>query len=151
EISDAPIHIRGSVHRLGEVAPRGFLRVASTGSAPPMPTNESGRRQLADWLTDRRNPLTARVFVNRAWHWLFGAGLVRTPDNFGTTGELPSHPELLDHLTVQFVEGGWSVKKLVRGIVLSRTYRLGTGCSGRALVADPENRLFGRANRRRLE
>src|SRR5262249_19432316 len=97
------------------------------------------------------NPLTARVFVNRAWHWLFGAGLVRTTDNFGTAGERPSHPELLDHLALRFVEDGWSVKSLVRRIVLSRTYRPSSEGDNRARALAPETRLLARANRRRLE
>ncbi|HLF95470.1 MAG TPA: DUF1549 domain-containing protein, partial [Planctomycetota bacterium] len=149
EIGDLRIHIRGSVHTLGEKAPRGFLQVASQGPAPAMPARESGRRELADWLASPENPLTARVFVNRAWHWLFGAGLVRTTDNFGTTGEAASHPELLDHLAVRFVEEGGSVKKLVRRIVLSGTYRRSSG--GAAPEKDPENRLLWRQNRRRLD
>src|SRR5262249_3618910 len=94
---------------------------------------------------------TARVIVNRGWHWLFGAGLVRTTDTFGVTGEAPSHPELLDYLAVRFVDDGWSMKKLVRQIVLSHTYRLATASSSQALEADPENRLLWRMNRRRLE
>ena len=148
KIEDARVHVRGSVHNLGELAPRGFLRVARNGSVPVMPAGQSGRRELAEWITSPENPLTARVIVNRAWHWLFGSGIVRTTDNFGTTGERPSHPELLDHLAVSFVADGWSMKKLVRRIVLSRTYRQS---SDETDNADPENRLFGRANRRRLE
>jgi hypothetical protein len=97
------------------------------------------------------NPLTARVFVNRAWHWLFGAGIVRTTDTFGTTGEPPSHPELLDHLATRFVEDGWSIKTLVRRIVLSRTYRQSASASAEAAAKDPENRLLARQNRRRLD
>ena len=149
EIADLRIHIRGSVHTLGEKAPRGFLQVASAGAAPSLPARESGRRELAAWLSGRENPLTARVFANRAWHWLFGAGLVRTTDNFGTTGEAPSHPELLDALAVGFMEDGWSVKRLVRRIVLSEAYRRSSAAAG--LEKDPENRLFARANRRRLD
>ena len=119
-IEDTRVHVRGSVHNLGEAAPRGFLQVATYGDA----AGDARRTRAAgaSWPTGSRrpdNPLTARVIVNRAWHWLFGAGLVRTVDNFGTTGETPSHPELLDHLAVRFVEDGWSVKKLVRRIVLS--------------------------------
>jgi hypothetical protein len=150
-ITDARVHIRGSVHNQGELAPRGFLQVASTGTAASLPAGESGRRQLGEWLASKENPLPARVMVNRAWHWLFGAGLVRTTDNFGTTGELPSHRELLDYLAVRFVEDGWSVKQLVRQIVMSRTYRLGSGASRESQAADPENRLLGHANRRRLD
>lgn len=148
QIEDAKVHVRGSVHNQTQAVPRGFLQVATIGPVPTFPTNQSGRKELADWLASRDNPLTARVFANRAWHWLFGAGLVRTTDNFGTTGELPSHPELLDYLAVTFIEEGWSVKKLIRRIVLSRTYRQSVGTDHQA---DPENRLFGRANRRRLD
>jgi len=150
EIKDIPVHVRGSVHNLGEVVPRGFLSVASSGSVS-LPTDQSGRVQLADWLASRDNPLTPRVFVNRAWHWLFGAGIVRTVDNFGVTGESPSHPELLDHLAARFIEDGWSVKRLVRRIVLSRTYRQVAVADAAAVAADPENRLVARANVRRLD
>jgi hypothetical protein len=150
-VGDIPIHIRGSVHNLGALAPRGFLQIASHGAVPVIPENESGRQQLADWLASPDNPLTARVLVNRVWHWLFGAGLVRSPDNFGTTGDAPSHPELLDHLAAEFIADGWSVKQLLRRMVLSRTYGLSTADDAAALAADPENRLLWRMNRRRLE
>jgi cytochrome c553 len=150
KFKDLPIHIRGSVHNLGEVAPRGFLQVASCGECPTISADESGRRQLADWLASPDNPLTARVMVNRVWHWLFGSGLVRTTDNFGTTGESPSHPQLLDHLTVKFVEQGWSLKKLVREIVLSHAYQMTSAPNEAGLAADPENRLQWRMNRQRL-
>jgi hypothetical protein len=143
------IHIRGSIDNLGAIAPRGVLQVANYGPAPEMPTSSSGRLELADWIVDPANPLTSRVMVNRVWHWLFGVGLVRTVDNFGTTGELPSHPELLDHLAVQFVQHGWSVKKMIRTIVLSRTYRLSSLRGDQE--ADPENRLLAHMNRRRLD
>jgi hypothetical protein len=148
QIEDARVHLRGSVHNLGETVPRGFLRVATYGAAPMISKYQSGRRELADWIASPDNPLTARVIVNRMWHWLFGAGIVRTTDNFGTTGERPSDPELLDHLAVSFVADGWSIKNLIRRIVLSRTYR--QSAAGDA-SADPDNLLFGRANRRRLE
>ena len=116
---DTQIHVRGSVNNLGAKAPRGFLQVASYGPAPTIPDKQSGRRELGDWLASRDNPLPARVFVNRTWTWLFGTGLVRSPDNFGTTGDAPTHPELLDHLAVRFMDEGWSVKKLVREIELA--------------------------------
>jgi hypothetical protein len=148
-IADVRVHVRGSVHNLGDVAPRGVLRVALTGPAPSFPADQSGRLQLAEWLAGKDNPLPARVFANRAWHWLFGAGLVRTTDNFGTTGEAASHPELLDDLAARFVEDGWSVKKLVRAIVLSRTYRQTATADPRS--EDPENRLLAHQNRRRLD
>jgi hypothetical protein len=122
----------------------------------------SGRYELADWLASADNPLTARVFVNRVWHHLFGAGIVRTVDNFGSTGELPSHPELLDHLAIRFVEEGWSVKKLIREIVLSHTFQQSSRAhdGGRedgfakpqaGETVDPENRLLWRYNRRRVD
>jgi hypothetical protein len=151
---DANVCIRGNVHTLGDRVPRGFLGVATLGPAPAIPSDQSGRRELAEWLGSDRNPLTARVFANRAWHWLFGAGLVRTTDNFGTTGEPPSHPELLDHLAARFTGvDAWSVKRLVRRIVLSRTYRLSsaTDSDPMAAVVDAENRFLWRQNRRRLD
>src|SRR5262249_6766411 len=150
KIEDTQVHVRGSVHNLGDTAPRGFLRVATIGPVPPLPSDSSGRRELAAWLAARDNPLTARVIVNRVWHWLFGAGLVRSTDNFGTTGETPSHPELLDDLAVRFMEHGWSIKGLVRQVVLSRAYQLSSSDDRRARAVDPENRLLWRMNRRRL-
>ena len=149
-IEDAKVHVRGSVQTQTEVAPRGFLTVAVHGTPPAIPKNQSGRKELAAWIASKDNPLTARVFANRAWHWLFGAGIVRTVDNFGTTGELPSNPELLDHLALTFQQD-WSVKKLVRAIVLSRTYQQSAAGDPATVTADPENRLFGRTNRQRLE
>jgi hypothetical protein len=151
EVEDIRIHVRGSVHTLGEPAPRGVLTVATYGDPPAMPSHESGRRELANWLADGRNPLTARVYVNRVWHWLFGAGLVRTTDNFGTTGETPSHPELLDHLAIRFMDEGWSVKSLIRRIVLSRTYHLSSVDDPKARAVDPENRFLWKMSRRRLD
>jgi hypothetical protein len=151
KIEDCRVHVRGSVHNQTELAPRGFLQVAMTGPAPTMPASESGRRQLADWLAAKDNPLTARVYANRAWHWLMGVGLVRTTDNFGTTGEKPSHPELLDYLAAGLIEEGWSCKKLIRTIVLSRTYRQSSVADAKAAAVDPENRLLSHMNRRRLE
>ena len=149
-IEDASIHIRGSVHNLGAKVPRGFLTVAHRGQMPSMPANQSGRLELADWIASDDNPLTARVIVNRVWCWLMGDGLARSVDNLGTTGDAPSHPELLDHLASQFVRDGWSIKRLVREIVLSRTYQLSSQADSRALTADRENRLYSRMNRRRL-
>ena len=149
-IEDAPIHIRGSVHNLGATVPRGFLTVAHRQEMPRMPEEQSGRLELAEWIASNDNPLTARVIVNRVWCWLMGEGLVRSVDNFGTTGEAPSHPELLDHLAARFMGEGWSLRKLVREIVLSRTYQLSSHADGSALTVDPENRLCSRMNRRRL-
>ena len=151
QIGDTFVHIRGSVHNVGETVPRGFLQVAHDGAMPQFTTLESGRRELADWLASSQNPLPARVMVNRVWSWMFGAGLVRTVDNFGATGEPPSHPELLDHLTLRFIAEGWSVKKLVRELALSHAYQLSTQDHAANRAADPDNRLWWRMNRRRMD
>lgn len=151
QIGDSVIHIRGDVHNLGVPAPRGFLQVALYGAVSAIPTQESGRRELGDWIVDQANPLTARVLANRIWHWIFGRGIVRTTDNFGTTGERPSHPELLDYLACRLLENDWSIKKLIREIVLSRTYRLSSAEQADAIKVDPENRLLWRMNRRRID
>ena len=151
EVGDTRVHVRGSVHNQGDEVPRGFLQVATYGDVPGISAGQSGRRELGAWLSSRENPLTARVLVNRAWHWLFGAGLVRTTDNFGAVGESPSHPELLDRLALQFMDRGWSVKQLVREMVLSRTYRLSSAVNPPGQARDPENRLLWRMNRRRLD
>ncbi|WP_197441353.1 DUF1549 domain-containing protein [Thalassoglobus neptunius] len=148
EISDYAVCIRGNVHQLGEPVERGFLSVIDEEERK-LPGDQSGRLELADWIASPENPLTARVYVNRIWHHLFGTGLVRTVDNFGLPGEVPSHPELLDHLAIQFIEGGWSTKELIRKIVLSRTYQLASGTS-HPNHSDPDNRLLSRQNRRRL-
>lgn len=147
EISDTQIRVRGVQKQKGDTVPRGFLHVA-LNTEPAIPANESGRKELADWIASAQNPLTARVFVNRVWSWLFGAGIVRTVDIFGTTGEKPSHPELLDYLASRFVEEGWDVKRLIREIVLSHTWQQAVAKSA---ASDPENRLFAHANRRRLD
>jgi hypothetical protein len=148
---DAPLLERGEVGKPGKPVPRGFPRVVAIPDASKIPSDHSGRLELARWLTHPDHPLTARVMANRVWHHLFGAGLVRTVDNFGFSGERPSHPELLDHLAVRFVAGGWSVKKLVREIVLSRTYRQASTFDATAFRADPDNRLRWRADKRRLD
>jgi hypothetical protein len=152
KVDDCHICIRGNFHNRGEKVPRGFLQVLG-GPGPALTAKESGRRELAAWLASRDNPLTVRVMVNRIWHWLFGAGLVRTVDTFGVTGEPPSHPELLDYLATRFVDEGWSVKKLVRAMVLSSTYQMASEASapGRGQQVDPENRLLWRMHRKRLE
>ena len=147
---DVRVHVRGETTNLGEVAPRGVLRVVPN-AARPMPAAASGRLELADWLADPKNPLTARVYVNRVWAHLFGRGLVTTPDDFGVNGAKPTHPELLDHLATRFVVHGWSTKKLVRELVLSRTYRLTTDAGGAGVAADPDNTLYWRMAPRRLE
>jgi len=149
--ADMPIFIRGNPYAPGAVVPRGIIRVASWEKFPEVPVGQSGRLQLADWLADKRNPLTARVAVNRIWQKLFGEGLVRSVDYFGTRGETPSHPELLDHLATRFVQNGWSQKQLIRSLVLSRTYRLSSANDAAAMKVDPDNRLLWRMHRQRLD
>ncbi len=150
-IEDARIHIRGLGSNLGRPVPRGVLQVALYGKAPLFPKEKSGRLELADWIVSPQNPLTGRVMANRIWTWLMGHGIVRTVDNFGTTGEPPTHPELLDFLSMEFLDKGWSLKSLVRQIVLSRAYRLSSVASKELTKADPENRLWGRSMRKRLD
>jgi len=149
--ADMPIYVRGNPYAPAAVVPRGALRVASWDKFPAIPAGQSGRLQLAEWIADRRNPLTARVTVNRLWQKLFGEGLVRSVDYFGERGERPSHPELLDHLATRFMADGWSQKRFLRGLVLSRAYRLSSTNHAEGLSLDPENRLFWRMNRQRLE
>ncbi len=148
-IADGHVHIRGQVRNKGPQVSRGFISVAmKPGTSADIPAENSGRLELANWIADPEHPLTARVMVNRIWKYLLGEGIVRTPDNLGQTGELPSHPELLDHLALRFIENGWYVKTLIREITLSRTYQLS---SQRTHNRDPANRLFSHANRKRLE
>ncbi len=149
--ADMPIYVRGNPYAPAAVVPRGALRVASWDKFPAIPAGQSGRLQLAEWIADRRNPLTARVTVNRLWQKLFGEGLVRSVDYFGERGERPSHPELLDHLATRFMADGWSQKRFLRGLALSHTYRLTSANHAEGLSLDPENRLFWRMNRQRLE
>jgi len=149
--ADMPIYIRGNPYAPGKVVPRGVVQVASWSNPPEIPENQSGRLQLADWLADQRNPLTARVTVNRIWQKLFGEGLVRSVDYFGARGETPSHPELLDHLAARFMSRGWSQKQLIRALVLSRVYGLSSVNDYAAMKVDPDNRLLWRMNRQRLE
>jgi hypothetical protein len=151
EPKDSPVLIRGDVHNAGPIVPRGFLSLARLDGVPAVPPQQSGRLELARWITAPENPLPARVMVNRVWHWLMGAGLVRSVDNFGIRGESPSHPELLDHLAGKFIERGWSVKALVREIVLSQTYRQSSRADRGSIEADPDNQLQSRHQRRRLE
>jgi len=148
--ADIHVCIAGDPERVGPLAPRGFLQVLSTPGTPPLNTQGSGRLELAQWLASAENPLTARVMVNRIWSHLFGRGLVATVDNFGANGETPSHPALLDNLAVDFAQD-WSIKNLIRRIVLSRTYQLASVSDSANHQVDPENRLLWRMNRRRLE
>ncbi len=150
QIADCAICVRGEHQNRGPVAPRGVLQVASWSTSPKFPDKQSGRKELADWLADPNNPLTARVYVNRIWHHLLGQGLVASVDNFGELGDRPTHPELLDRLAFDFIEEGWSTKRTIRRIVLSRAYQMSSRHEDASWNADPENRLLWRANRRRL-
>ncbi|MHC4879922.1 MAG: DUF1553 domain-containing protein [Planctomycetota bacterium] len=145
------IHFRGSHLTLGAETPRRFPRVLAGLNQTPIAEHRSGRQELAEWLTSPTNPLTARVFVNRVWQWHFGQGLVRSPDNFGQLGERPTHPQLLDWLTVRFVASGWNLKALHQLILRSSTWQMSTQLNEAAYEIDPDNRLLWRMNRRRLE
>ena len=147
---DMHVAIRGNLRKTGELAPRRFLRVLSQGE-PPDFTAGSGRRELAEAIVDRDNPLTARVFVNRIWMHHFGDGLVRTPSNFGTLGQPPTHPHLLDWLAADFVQNGWSLKRLHRQIMTSATYQLGSAYDEDCFRLDADNRLLWRMKPRRMD
>ena len=151
KVSDTEVRIRGVAERLGPVVPRGFLTAFAVPGTPRVNPRQSGRLELAEWLASPRNPLTARVIVNRVWEHLFGQGIVSTVDNFGVMGARPSHPELLDHLATRFLRDGWSVKRLVRAIVLSRAYQLSADAPARHRTTDPTNRLVWRHTPRRLD
>lgn len=142
--------IRGEHRNLGQKVSRGFLSVANFEGTPQIEEGQSGRLALAKWVADPHHPLTARVYVNRVWKHLMGAGLVRSVDNFGTLGERPTHALLLDQLAVKFIEHDWSTKWLVREIMRSHTYRLTSEYEAEHWQADPENRLLWRANRKPL-
>ena len=144
------VHLRGDHKNLGREVPRRFLQILAGKDQPPI-LEGSGRLQLADRLVNPRNPLTARVMVNRIWKHHFGEGLVRSVDNFGKTGDRPSHPELLDFLAHRFMKEGWSVKAIQRLILLSSTYRMSGRGDARAVRLDPANRLLHHVSVRRLE
>ncbi|MSR58795.1 MAG: DUF1553 domain-containing protein [Planctomycetaceae bacterium] len=147
---EQPVFVRGDCTRPGDTVPRRYLEVLSK-SLDPFTSSGSGRIELAERIAGADNPLTARVMVNRVWHHLFGTGLVRTVDDFGHVGELPSHPELLDFLAARFVEEGWSVKWLIRELVLTRTFGLSSRPSQAAQEIDPLNRLLQHYPARRME
>ncbi|MDF1744021.1 MAG: PSD1 and planctomycete cytochrome C domain-containing protein [Gimesia sp.] len=151
KLVDCKINIKGESKKLGPSVPRGFLSACKIKQAPQIGAKSSGRLQLAAWLTSEDHPQTSRVMANRIWLHLFGQALVRTPDDFGVYGERPTHPELLDHLATRFRTEGWSIKQMIRQIVLSHTYQLSSFCDDLVLDADPENKLLCRHNRRRLD
>ena len=146
---DERLAIRGVYTDLADTVPRSGIRMFPN-PVPPDP-RDSGRLRWTLQITDPANPLVARVWVNRVWHYLFGAGLVRTTDDFGHLGETPSHPELLDHLATEFIADGWSTKRLIRRLVTSAVYRQQSFPSAAALEVDPENRLWHHLPLRRLE
>jgi cytochrome c553 len=155
-LNDAPqptqshVLIRGNAGRPGKEVPRRFLQVLSAPDAPAFQKG-SGRLELAELIANPKNPLTARVIVNRVWMHHFGKGLVTTPSDFGSRGAAPSHPELLDYLASTFIEEGWSLKKLHRRILLSNVYQQASDDRPEAIKVDPENRLVWKMNRQRLE
>lgn len=151
-------HIRGEIRNLGDLVPRAALSVATPldphGQLQSLniPDKASGRLQLAEWIASEENPLTRRVYVNRVWQHLIGEGLVRTVDNFGMTGQRPTHPELLDYLAATFVsQDQWSTKSLIRRIVLSRVFRMSSAVDAETQNADPDNRRLAHGFRRRID
>ena len=148
--ADMKVALRGNLRKPGEVAPRRFLRILA-GEKSPRFTRGSGRLELAEAIADSRNPLTARVLVNRVWRLHFGRALVRSPSNFGSLGEQPTHPELLDWLAARFIESGWSIKQLHRTIMLSAAYQMSSRFDAANFRADGDNRLIWRMNPRRLD
>ena len=151
KVDDCELFLRGDVRKPSKKVPRGAIQILTkTVPFEKIQPKQSGRMQLAKWLADRRNPLTARVRVNRIWHHLFGRGLVPTPDNFGRLGQPPSHPQLLDHLAVDFMKD-WSTKRLIRRIMLSCVYQQSSQHRAKAYRLDPDNALLWRMSRRRME
>jgi hypothetical protein len=148
--ANAAVQIKGDPAKVGDVVPRRFLTVLN-GAELRADTKGSGRRQLADWIADAKNPLTARVMVNRIWLNHFGKGIVPTPNDFGKQGKPPTHPELLDYLADRFIASGWSIKSMHRLIMLSRTYQLSSERNEDALAKDANNDLLSAFPRRRLD
>ncbi len=149
---DCKINIKGESNKLGPVVPRGYLTAClTTDDLKPINKKQSGRLELAHWLVNGDHPQTARVMVNRIWLHLMGHGIVSTPDDFGVYGSRPTHPELLDHLAQRFVKDGWSIKRMIRNVVLSRTYQLSSRAEDVLIKADPTNALYTRHSRRRLD
>lgn len=146
---DSQLYIRGNHRTPGELIPRRFLSALEASEPPSL--HGSGRLQLAEQIVDPHNPLTARVYVNRLWHHLFGRGIVPSTDNFGVLGQPPTHPELLDYLAQQLVQEGWSTKRMLRQIVLSRTYQMSSSARPECEAVDPDNQLLHRQRVRRLQ
>jgi len=148
--ADVRLLERGEFNRPAQTVPRGFPQVLCE-NPPKISRNDSGRLEFARWVGSEQNPLTARVMVNRVWQHLLGQGIVRTPEDFASTGMPPTHPELLDHLSVEFMKNDWSVKRLVRSIVLSRVYRSGSEFNAVHFEIDPENQFLWRMTPKRMD
>lgn len=144
------VALKGDLSKKGDLAPRKFLQIIAGEDAKQF-TEGSGRRELAEAVVQTNNPLTARVIVNRVWEWHFGEALVRTTGNFGTLGEKPTHPELLDWLAARFMANGWSLKWLHREIMLSATWQMSSSHDATKFANDGDNRLLWRMNPRKLE
>ncbi len=149
-LEDVAVQLKGDPTRLGDRVPRRFLTVLG-GQSLPSDLQSSGRVQLADWILDPNNPLTARVMANRIWQHHFGRGIVATPNDFGKQGKPPTHGDLLDHLASRFRESGWSIKSMHRWIMLSRTYQQSSDRESAAIALDPTNQWFSGFPRRRLD
>ena len=147
---DVPILVRGEIDQPAQIIPRGFPQVLCEEPVA-IPAETSGRLEFARWIGSDQNTLMARVMVNRIWKSLVGNGIVTSMENFGVTGQAPSHPELLDYLAITFIESGWSVKTVIREIVNSRSYRIGATYNAVCHAHDPDNALLWRANQRRLD
>lgn len=145
------VHLRGNYLTLDKEVPRQFLQIIAGSNQTAIDDKRSGRLELAKWMTKSDHPLTSRVIANRVWHWHFGNGIVRSPDNFGRLGEKPDHPELLDWLATRLSGQSWSLKKLHRLIMLSSIYQMSATYNSDAFSEDPENRLYWRKDRRRME
>ncbi len=153
--ANTKMQLRGDPKRLGDEVPRHFPAILG-GNELPKDSATSGRLQLAEWVSDPKNPLTARVMVNRIWQFHFGRGIVQTSNDFGARGQAPTHPELLDFLATRFVESGWSVKAMHKLILLSQSWQLSSGLEHGSAMAknsqlDPSNNLFWKFNRYRLD
>jgi hypothetical protein len=149
EPQDLNVFIRGNVNRKGPLAPRGFIKVLAREGQPAIKEG-SGRKEIAEDIADWKNPLVARVIVNRVWTLMTGNAIVASPSNFGHSGQAPVNQELLDFLATRFMAQGGSIKTLVREIALSATYRQASVASPKMMAMDPANQLMGRMNRRRL-
>jgi len=151
-VENSPVYLRGETDKSNGIAERGFLTILDPQLKQPiLETEQSGRMEYANWIASPDNPMTARVLANRIWQHLFGEGIVRSVDNLGMSGELPTHPELLDYLATRVVANEWSVKKLIREMVLSRTYQMSAAHDEKNYEADPDNFYLWRHTTRRAD